>query len=195
MEPTRRAAWYLFLIEAALIALILVMGTKIVWGQSTVPIDHWELGIFQTATVPTEVSPFLGVVSLTQYPLSLVKCQLPKAFSADTDVYSSVVDGPDGIPANPTVVGFMDPNNALLECRATITAPVLALPIGTGYWAALRTVSATGSKSSWSHPSNPFRRAPRGQPCTMPNGQIGAQLSVDADINGRATHVVLCVQQ
>lgn len=168
------------------VALVVIALLCSAAPRAQTPADHWELGIFHAGVDPAAGAPF----SVTVYPSALVTCGLPIAFRADV-AYANAVEGPaDNVP-NPRLLAFSDPNDALRECRADVTSAVLALPLGVGYRGAMRAVSTTGSKSAWSTPSNTFRRAPRGLPCA--NG-TGVEMNVNADVNGKATNVTLCLQ-
>lgn len=151
------------------LALVLLL----LQGSPPVPVtDHYELGMFRTG----DVTPF----SLTQYPLDRVSCGHLKSEPAA-----------DGSP-NPRTMSFDDPADAAKECRLDVTTPVLSLPLGIGYRAALRAVTSGGVLSAWDYTTVTFRRAPRGQPC--PGGLPGVLIQGEADLNGSVVSMAICVQ-
>lgn len=150
----------------------------LLWLQVTVlpgNVNHVELGIFRP-TISME-TPF----TTTQYPASLITCG-----------HLKTEDPVDGVP-NPTLMTWDDPSDVTKECRAGITTPVLSLPLGVGYRAAIRYIYNDGSSGAWSFAPYTFRRAPRGQPCA--NNTPGVLIVGEADINGNPVRISLCVQQ
>lgn len=140
----------------------------------TVPADFYELGLFRGSDLITPIS--VTAIAKGRFTCGLLPRE-PVAANAP----------------NPLWIDWEDPANPKLVCRASMLAAVLALPVGTNYRAAIRSVAAKVAPSPWEFEPNVFRRASRGQPC--PNNQPGVWVTAEADLNGKPVTLSVCIAQ